>query len=66
MTSIRARARKHPANGASTTVTLPGILYMGASAPESCANTVFEIPIIGLTGSKLFTGSEERSRRRAR
>jgi hypothetical protein len=40
-----------PAGGDSTTLVLPGLLSMDANAPDSCANTVFTIPITGLTGS---------------
>jgi hypothetical protein len=37
----------------SATLVFPDVLHMGATAPESCANTVFEIPITGLVGNRV-------------
>jgi hypothetical protein len=42
-----------PANGQSTTVVLDGIIGMASIAPESCANTVFEVPIVSLVGNRV-------------
>jgi hypothetical protein len=42
-----------PANGTSSVITFPNILDMAAGAPESCANTVFEIPVSDLVGTRV-------------
>jgi len=42
-----------PANGSSSSELLTDAITMPSNAPESCANTVFEIPISGITGNKV-------------